>query len=205
MKKIIFLFLIFFASYNIYPMDSEELDIFGDILQDNIIDLPEDFTNDFFSTKQDRQLEETKSSIVKAEALKYLPEKTENQLSKNFESKSEEKDTCRVTKPKKSLCKPKKNKNTKFISNRGSKRRTLVQCPYCDYKRDNYSVNRHIRAKHTKEFSFKCDLCGKGWSDKSNVFKHKLNIHLVCSKCNLKFETKEDMFEHKEKNHSRKK
>ncbi|XP_052068582.1 zinc finger protein ZFP2-like [Mytilus californianus] len=67
-----------------------------------------------------------------------------------------------------------------------------TQCDICDKVfSDYYTLHAHKRLKHTFDFNFKCQICGKGFVSKTNYKQHQVR-HLKikkhqCNFCRRKF------------------
>lgn len=57
----------------------------------------------------------------------------------------------------------------------------LFHCPHCNYETPygNHTIKIHIRQHHTHEKPFKCLDCGKEYSQKNNLDKHRHKFHNV--------------------------
>ena len=55
---------------------------------------------------------------------------------------------------------------------------TEFNCHDCDYQGTSKTMlNRHVFLKHTVQEQFKCNTCGKQFSDKANLLNHRKNHH----------------------------
>lgn len=94
-----------------------------------------------------------------------------------------------------------KNTDPVVKKRRRSKNIKLVTCKFCNHKTFGPSkLLNHIRAKHTFEKPFKCDLCEKAFSSLGMLRTHK-NFHsnerkYVCHHCNECFKFRTNMRVH---------
>ena len=57
-------------------------------------------------------------------------------------------------------------------------KRKRYKCDYCSYRaHSGTDVQKHTRAKHTKERPYSCAKCGRRFADRSNRNQHERNIH----------------------------
>ncbi|XP_049623673.1 zinc finger X-chromosomal protein-like [Suncus etruscus] len=75
------------------------------------------------------------------------------------------------------------------------------QCQYCEYRSaDSSNLKTHVKTKHSKEISFKCDICLLTFSDTKEVQQHAL-IHqesktYQCLHCDHKSSNSSDLKRH---------
>ncbi|XP_070221734.1 zinc finger Y-chromosomal protein isoform X2 [Bos mutus] len=75
------------------------------------------------------------------------------------------------------------------------------QCQYCEYRSaDSSNLKTHVKTKHSKEMSFKCDICLLTFSDTKEVQQHAL-IHQEskthqCLHCDHKSSNSSDLKRH---------
>uniref|UniRef100_A0A4W2DPZ9 C2H2-type domain-containing protein n=1 Tax=Bos indicus x Bos taurus TaxID=30522 RepID=A0A4W2DPZ9_BOBOX len=75
------------------------------------------------------------------------------------------------------------------------------QCQYCEYRSaDSSNLKTHVKTKHSKEMSFKCDICLLTFSDTKEVQQHAL-IHQEskthqCVHCDHKSSNSSDLKRH---------
>lgn len=88
------------------------------------------------------------------------------------------------------------NKKKKY-----NKRKNPLTCEYCGkifHRRQHYSA--HIRAKHTFEKPYKCDLCDARYTNSHSLLVHKRNHNnekpFICSYCGKSFVCSGDLYHH---------
>lgn len=96
------------------------------------------------------------------------------------------------------------DENEKFkidITKKHKQRKNPLTCEYCGklfYRRQHYSA--HIRAKHTFEKPYKCDLCDAKYTNSHSLLVHKRNHKnekpFVCSYCGKSFVCSGDLYHH---------
>ena len=85
------------------------------------------------------------------------------------------------------------------------------RCHFCqkDITGSQSELNRHILRAHCNEKSHKCDLCGKKFTARDTLNRHKKNLHTneditkvhQCENCNMKFKYNGQLTSHVKKVH----
>ncbi|XP_058148007.1 zinc finger X-chromosomal protein-like isoform X3 [Dasypus novemcinctus] len=75
------------------------------------------------------------------------------------------------------------------------------QCQYCEYRSaDSSNLKTHVKTKHSKEMSFRCDICLLTFSDTKEVQQHALthqeNKTHQCLHCDHKSSNSSDLKRH---------
>ncbi|XP_060994165.1 zinc finger Y-chromosomal protein isoform X2 [Dama dama] len=75
------------------------------------------------------------------------------------------------------------------------------QCQYCEYRSaDSSNLKTHVKTKHSKEMSFKCDICLLTFSDTKEVQQHALSHQESkthqCLHCDHKSSNSSDLKRH---------
>ena len=85
-----------------------------------------------------------------------------------------------------------------------------VNCPHCEYKtaRDGH-LQQHINAVHLGLRPFKCDICGKDFTQKPHLKTHSKDVHsnvkdvrFYCDLCSKYFKTNQQLSLHNLRIHS---
>ncbi|KAG5891795.1 hypothetical protein JTB14_006187 [Gonioctena quinquepunctata] len=87
------------------------------------------------------------------------------------------------------------------IKKKYNKRKNPLACEYCGkifHRRQHYSA--HIRAKHTFEKPYQCDICDAKYTNSHSLLVHKRNHNnekpFICSYCGKSFVCSGDLYHH---------
>ena len=77
-------------------------------------------------------------------------------------------------------------------------------CSYCDYVTAYPQILREHVTKHTKEYPYVCEWCGKGFVNKTRLKNHSGKEHLnsvvvTCTVCGKKFHSRKNLLFHMER------